>query len=210
MAQHDLGGSCTAHRYCHSDARISGHVTEEHGGVSANSATMIELTFWMRKRQSSYSHSVLSTFSGGSASFNAISLSTAMVPLAPIGCVRKLCRALRCSVSWKAESICALYQYSSLLLGNALRTSARSSSGGPSAISSAFVPGRILRAALWSRSLKNFCCSGLAGTGESWSSGIGGGLGRRGEAGDAIFGVLGKVRGYRDVACLLSLNHVRC
>jgi hypothetical protein len=34
--------------------------------------------------------------------------------------------------------------------------------------------------------LKNFCCSGEAGTGDSWSSAIGGGLGRRGEAGDAI------------------------
>jgi hypothetical protein len=54
-------------------------------------------------------------------------------------------------------------------------------------MSSAFVPGRILRAALWSRLLKNFCCSGLAGTGDNWSSGMGGGLGRRGEAGDAIF-----------------------
>jgi hypothetical protein len=53
-------------------------------------------------------------------------------------------------------------------------------------MSSAFVPGRILRAALWSRLLKSFCCSALADTGDSWSSGIGGGLGKRGEAGDAI------------------------
>lgn len=107
MAQQDLGGSCTAQRYCHSEARISGHVIEEHGGVSEKRATMIELTFWVRNRHSSYSHSVLSTFSGGCASFRAMSLSTGIFPFEPIGCVRKLCNALRCSVSWKAESICA-------------------------------------------------------------------------------------------------------
>lgn len=66
------------------------------------------------------------------------------------------------------------------------RTSDSSTSGGPSAISSAFVPGRILRAAAWSRLLKNFCCSGDAGTGDSWSSAMGGGLGKRGDAGDAM------------------------
>lgn len=65
-------------------------------------------------------------------------------------------------------------------------TSERSTSGGPSAISSALVPGRILRSAAWSRLLKSFCCSGEAGTGDSWSSGMGGGLGRRGDAGDVI------------------------
>lgn len=59
-------------------------------------------------------------------------------------------------------------------------------------MSSAFVPGRIRRAALWSRLLKSFCCSGLADIGESWSSGIGGGLGRRGEAGDAMFEKFGR------------------
>ena len=106
MAQHDFGGSCTAHKYCHSEARISGQVMEEQAGLSENRATMIELTFCIRKRQSSYSHSVLSTFSGGSASLKAISLSTAIVPFEPIGWVRKLWSALRCSVSWKAESIC--------------------------------------------------------------------------------------------------------
>lgn len=68
----------------------------------------------------------------------------------------------------------------------ATRTSASSNSGGPSAMSSALVPGRIRRAAAWSRLLKNFCCSGEAGTGESWSSAIGGGLGRRGDAGEVI------------------------
>jgi hypothetical protein len=51
---------------------------------------------------------------------------------------------------------------------------------------SALVPGRILRSAAWSRLLNSFCCSGDADTGESWSSGMGGGLGRRGEAGDVI------------------------
>ena len=53
-------------------------------------------------------------------------------------------------------------------------------------MSSALVPGRILRSAAWSRLLNSFCCSGDADTGESWSSGMGGGLGRRGEAGDVI------------------------
>ena len=107
MAQQDLGGSCTAQRYCHSEARISGHVMDEHGGVSENNATMMALTFCVRNRHSSYSHSVLSTFSGGCASLRAISLSTATLPFRPTGCVRKWCRALRCSVSWKAESIYA-------------------------------------------------------------------------------------------------------
>src|SRR3954471_19320402 len=106
MAQHDFGGSCTAQRYCHSEARISGQVKDEHGGLSRKRAVMMELTFCMRKRHSSYSHSVLSTFSGACAILSAISLSTAIVLFDPIGCVRKLWRALRCSVSWKAESIC--------------------------------------------------------------------------------------------------------
>jgi hypothetical protein len=142
----------------------------------------------MRKRHSSYSQSVLSTFSGGCASFSAISLSTAMVPFEPIGCVRKLCSAFRCSVSWKAESIYRHCQYPRSGLSLESRTSERSTRGGPSAMSSAFVPGRIRRAALWSRLLKSFCCcSGVADIGDSWSSGIGGGLGRRGEAGDAMF-----------------------
>lgn len=53
-------------------------------------------------------------------------------------------------------------------------------------MSAALVPGRILRSAAWSRLLKSFCCSGDAEMGDSWSSGMGGGLGRRGEAGDVI------------------------
>ena len=105
MAQHDLGGSCTAHRYCHSEARISGQVKDEHGGLSAKRAVMIPLTFCMRKRHSSYSHRVLSTLSGDCAILSAMSWSTGMMLFDPIGCVRKLCSALRCSVSWKAESI---------------------------------------------------------------------------------------------------------
>ncbi len=68
------------------------------------------------------------------------------------------------------------------------RTSDKSTSGGPSAMSCALVPGRIRLSAAWSRLLNSFCCSGDADTGESWSSGMGGGLGRRGEAGDVIFG----------------------
>lgn len=73
MAQHDLGGSCTAQRYCHSDARISGHVCAEQGGSSAKNATIKLFTFIVRKRQSSYSHSDRSTPSGGSASDTATS-----------------------------------------------------------------------------------------------------------------------------------------
>jgi hypothetical protein len=67
------------------------------------------------------------------------------------------------------------------------RTSDRSMSGGPSAISAALVPGRIrLSAACWRLLNSSCCCSGDADTGDSWSSGIGGGLGRRGEAGDVM------------------------
>jgi hypothetical protein len=65
-------------------------------------------------------------------------------------------------------------------------TSDRSTRGGPSAISSAFVPGRILLSATWSRLLNSCCCSAEADIGDSWSSGIGGGLGRRGEAGEVM------------------------
>lgn len=68
-------------------------------------------------------------------------------------------------------------------------TSERSTKGGPSAMSSAFVPGCILRDAPWSNVLKSFCCSSVGAIGDlgpSWSSAIGGGLGRRGELdGDA-------------------------
>jgi hypothetical protein len=68
-----------------------------------------------------------------------------------------------------------------------MRTSDSSTSGGPSAMSSALVPGRILRsAACWRLLNSSCCCSGDADTGDSWSSGIGGGLGSRGEAGDVI------------------------
>lgn len=188
MAQHDFGGSCTAQRYCHSEARISGHVVDEHGGLSENRATMMELTFWVRNRQSSYNHSVLSTFSGACASLSAISRSTGIMLLEPMGCVRKLCSAFKCSVSWKAESICNLSVFYLHSTACRKRTSDRSTSGGPSAISSALVPGRILLSAAWSRELLNsFCCSGEADTGDSWSSGMGGGLGSRGDAGDAMF-----------------------
>lgn len=81
------------------------------------------------------------------------------------GCVNEQCSALRYSVSWKAESI-----------------SMSSVSGGPSVMSSAFVPGRILRDAS-AAPLGN-----LGGYNDSpgdvgplWSSAIGGGEGRRGE-----------------------------
>jgi hypothetical protein len=189
MAQHDLGGSCTAQRYCHSEARISGQVKDEQGGSSAKRAVMIELTFCMRKRQSSYSHRVLSTLAGDCAIVCAMLLSTGTVPLEPAGCVSEWWRALRCSVSWNAESICPSCQPGCLVECTMLaHTSDKSTSGGPSAMSSALVPGRIRRSAAWSRLLNSFCCSGDADTGDSWSSGMGGGLGRRGEAGDVIVG----------------------
>jgi hypothetical protein len=71
-----------------------------------------------------------------------------------------------------------------------VHTSDSSTSGGPSAMSSAFVPGRILRsAACWRLLNSSCCCSGEADTGDSWSSGIGGGLGSRGEAGDVILDI---------------------
>lgn len=192
MAQHDFGGSWTAHRYCHSEARISGQVRDEHGVVSEKRATMIELTFWMRKRHSSYSHRVLSTLSGGCASFSAMALSTGTIPLDALGWVSELCRALRCSVSGNAESIWGLDQQPFISGGGAQlvhrlpRTSDSSTSGGPSAMSSARVPGRMRRAASWSRLLHSFCCSDDDAAGDSWSSGIGGGLGSRGEAGVAV------------------------
>ena len=72
MAQQDLGGSCTAQRYCHSDALISGHVCAEQGGESEKQATIKLLVLCTRKRQSSYSHNGRSTFSGGLASLKAV------------------------------------------------------------------------------------------------------------------------------------------
>jgi hypothetical protein len=90
MAQHDFGGSCTAQRYCHSEARISGHVSDEHGGSSAKRAVMMELTFCMRKRHSSYSQSVLSTLAGDCAILSAVTLSTGIVPFESAGCVSEL------------------------------------------------------------------------------------------------------------------------
>jgi hypothetical protein len=51
-------------------------------------------------------------------------------------------------------------------------------------MSSALVPGCILRDAPWSSVLNSFCCSSVGAIGDlgpSWSSAIGGGLGRRGE-----------------------------
>jgi hypothetical protein len=68
-------------------------------------------------------------------------------------------------------------------------------------MSSALVPGRIRRAALWSRLLNSFCCSGLADIGDDWSSGIGGGLGRRGEAGDVMLWAALVVVGVRSRVC---------
>ena len=53
MAQQDFGGSWTAQRYCHSEARISGQLRAEQGGESEKKPTMRLFTFWTRKRQSS-------------------------------------------------------------------------------------------------------------------------------------------------------------
>jgi hypothetical protein len=62
-------------------------------------------------------------------------------------------------------------------------------------MSSALVPGRILLAAPLSKLLNSFCCSSVARRGDlgpSWSSGAGGGLGRRGELeGDATAAIAG-------------------
>jgi len=72
-------------------------------------------------------------------------------------------------------------------VGKGIPTSVKSSSGGPSAISAAFVPGRILLDApesAWLNPLSRPCSSAEAAVGDlgpSWSSAIGGGLGRRGE-----------------------------
>lgn len=89
---------------------------------------------------------------------------------------------------------------SSDITGSSRHTSERSTSGGPSAISSAFVPGRIRLAAAWSRLLKSFCCSGDADTGDNWSSGMGGGLGSRGDTGE-VMAVARKWRRRRDISC---------
>lgn len=102
MAQHDLGGSWAAQRYCHSLARISGHVCAEHGGSSAKRPIAIKFAFWVRNRHSSYSQMPRSTPGGGWAKDCAPALSNAMLD----DCVCELCNALRCSVNWKAESIC--------------------------------------------------------------------------------------------------------
>jgi hypothetical protein len=53
MAQQAFGGSCTAQRYCHSDARISGQVCAEQGGFSAKKAMMRLFAFMVKNRQSS-------------------------------------------------------------------------------------------------------------------------------------------------------------
>lgn len=66
-------------------------------------------------------------------------------------------------------------------------TSCSSTSGGPSSISSDFVPGRILRDALWSVLLLvpillySSIMAAPGDTGPVWSSAMGGGLGSRGE-----------------------------
>lgn len=73
MAQHDFGGSCTAQRYCHSEARISGHVAAEQGGVSLKKAMTKALTSMTSKRQISYNHNERSTPSGGVAMSRAVS-----------------------------------------------------------------------------------------------------------------------------------------
>lgn len=74
MAQQDFGDSWTAHRNCHSEARISGQVEAEHAGVSNRKPTMRSLHLFMRKRQSSYSHSARSTPKGGVAKRDAVCL----------------------------------------------------------------------------------------------------------------------------------------
>lgn len=82
MAQHDLGASCTAHRNCHSDARISGHVAALQGGASKRKPTIRLLHCAIRKRQSSYSQRVRSIEGGGVARSCAVSrVMGAVLPL---------------------------------------------------------------------------------------------------------------------------------
>ena len=83
--------------------------------------------------------------------------------------------------TYRRQPSCLLSQPSSLA-----RTSASSTSGGPSAISSAFVPGRILLDAPVSIALLgNLAWSSNNDTpgevGPIWSSAIGGGEGNRGD-----------------------------
>jgi hypothetical protein len=63
-------------------------------------------------------------------------------------------------------------------------------------MSAALVPGRILLSAAWSRLLNSVCWSDEVELGDSWSSGMGGGLGRRGEAGDVMVAVLRAIEGW--------------
>lgn len=105
MAQQDLGGSCTAHKYCHSEARISGQFCALHLGVSLKKPTMSVLTRMIRRRQSSYSQSERSTPSGGVASLIAPALSSDF-ELFSLSCVSLWCSAFRYSCNWKGESIC--------------------------------------------------------------------------------------------------------
>jgi hypothetical protein len=67
MAQQLLGDSCTAHRNCHSEARISGQVLAEHGGSSKRNPMIKSLHLLIRKRQSSYSQRAWSRPEGGVA-----------------------------------------------------------------------------------------------------------------------------------------------
>lgn len=89
MAEQDLGGSWTAQRYCHSEARISWHVVAEHAGVSEKRATMIELVFWIKKRPSSYSQISLAVLCGGWASCRARSAVIGLVDVESDGCVKE-------------------------------------------------------------------------------------------------------------------------
>ena len=96
--------------------------------------------------------------------------------------------------SQSAEVLASVYH---LIHNRPSNTSDSSTSGGPSIMSSALVPGRMRLEAPLSRELKSFCCSSVAGSGESWSSAIGGGLGRRGELdGEGAEAIVR--RGYRE------------
>ena len=95
-------------------------------------------------------------------------------------------------------------------------TSCRSTNGGPSAMSSAFVPGLMRREAPASTELPgNLPCSSNNATpgdaGPSWSSAIGGGDGRRGdEAGDRAAiatRCLGAIAIQRDGVCQRYVEH---
>ena len=102
MAAQGLGGSCTAQRYCHSEARISGHVLGLH---TPNSGRTSALRCTVRRRVSSYSQREGSVEAGGVRMWGRVLVVRGEVWDGSLGgCVWWWCSARRCSCSWKGES----------------------------------------------------------------------------------------------------------